>query len=142
MEDVSSVLAIAGRHEACAHVRLVSPLKAPDQGRGRCHACFLNEQAPTRKDMRETDVLVLGRLWRRRYLRYLEYARSHRKPVIYDIDDDSLGIPEGHEDYPRFQKPRVRKAIERFIADADAVTVSTPELAAKLSESPRMASNS
>jgi GT2 family glycosyltransferase/glycosyltransferase involved in cell wall biosynthesis len=56
----------------------------------------------------------------------LRHCRQHRIPLLYDLDDDLLGLPRMHPDARRL-RPLVRD-VERMLRGASAVWVSTPEL--------------
>ncbi len=56
----------------------------------------------------------------------LRHCRQHRILLLYDLDDDLLGLPRTHPDASRL-RPLLRD-IERMLRGASAVWVSTPEL--------------
>lgn len=64
------------------------------------------------------------------YGQVLGAARAQGKPVIYEIDDLLIELPEDHPDVRRYQ-PR-RAPVLAAILQADAVTCTTPELCAVL----------
>lgn len=49
-------------------------------------------------------------------------------PVVVDYDDDLLGIPKDNPFYQSYTKPEIIEAIKFFIAQSDAVIVSTQAL--------------
>lgn len=62
----------------------------------------------------------------------IEYKNIHGTKLIYEIDDDLLGIDENHPDYSEFILKK--KVIEYLLTNADYVTVSTNVLKQKFSK--------
>ncbi len=53
-------------------------------------------------------------------------AKSCGKPVVYELDDLLIELPEVHPDYNRYKS--VRAAVLAAMVEADAVTCSTPAI--------------
>lgn len=66
------------------------------------------------------------------YERIISMARAQAKPVVLDIDDWLLELPENHPDRISHHYAAGLFPILRAIMEADAVTVSTPELAERV----------
>src|SRR5512146_513152 len=62
------------------------------------------------------------------YGRVIETARSHQKPVIYELDDLLVDLPAEHPDVDHYLP--IKPGVIQAVIDADAVTVSTPGLEA------------
>jgi processive 1,2-diacylglycerol beta-glucosyltransferase len=66
------------------------------------------------------------------YERIVSLARAQSKPVVFDLDDWLLELPEKHPDRISHHYAGGLFPILRAIMEADAVTVSTPELAERV----------
>lgn len=74
--------------------------------------------------------MVFQRHHQEELLGKLRYAKSVGIKTIYELDDDILNTPEGFiEPYKFYSDPKVRAGILAFMAEADAMTVSTMPLA-------------
>ncbi|ACK84797.1 glycosyltransferase [Methylorubrum extorquens] len=62
-------------------------------------------------------------------LRILDACSERDLPIVYDLDDDLVDVPDDHI-YADYLLPR-REVVQRFIGAADLVTVSTQPLAEK-----------
>jgi processive 1,2-diacylglycerol beta-glucosyltransferase len=77
----------------------------------------------------EADLIVIQRdfpHWQDAYQEIMGRARALRKPVVYELDDWLLGLPEEHPDYRHYRSTRA--AMLAAIVEADGVTASTATL--------------
>ena len=75
------------------------------------------------------DLIVIQRdfpRWQDAYQEIVGQARAHRKPVIYELDDWLLGLPEEHPDYDHYRAACAAMLVA--IVEADGVTASTTTL--------------
>lgn len=63
-----------------------------------------------------------------RYEKLVKYARTQRKPIVFDIDDLLIEIPEIHPDRLNLTFNHAVLPMIRSISEADLVTVSTKKL--------------
>jgi glycosyltransferase involved in cell wall biosynthesis len=114
---------------ACGYIRLLLPLDHPTTA-----AAFdiILADAETIFD-HHADIIVTQRHAipdEATASRLADHAsRTHAK-LLYDLDDDLLGIPDIHPDARTLQP--FANAVRRMLAVADAVWVSTPGLAGRL----------
>lgn len=77
---------------------------------------------------KQFDIIVVQRI-----LPFLDIllkrAKEHNIKIVYETDDDMLGVEENSPSFSYVEK--YRNSTEEFIENADVVTVSTPTLAAK-----------
>lgn len=119
-----------GRVSPCGSIRLVQPFDvvaggAPD---------LLVEHVDARSVLnRAADVLVCQRHAVATVAeadRLVEHCRRHGMHLVYDLDDDLLGIPDDH---PEAGPLRALAAVVlRLVLAADRVWVATPALAGRL----------
>ena len=84
----------------------------------------------TDRTLRAADIVLLQRLEHPKEYRFLRQARELGKLVVYDTDDNWItGPPAYHPAYESYQSTLIRSTVERFLRQADRVTVSTPALA-------------
>ena len=79
--------------------------------------------------IREADVVVVQRDLPRQqeaFKEILARSREARKPLVYEIDDLLLELPQDHPDYSFYRAARM--AILWAACEADAITVSTSAL--------------
>ena len=62
--------------------------------------------------------------------RFLTHANRLRTPVLYDLDDDLVGLPEDHPEAERLRP--LSAAVATLLGGASLVHVSTPRLAEQL----------
>lgn len=81
--------------------------------------------------IRTSDLVVFQRNFSSRYLAYksvIEEAHKHQIPVIMDLDDNLIGLPQDHPDRKwspfAFELP----ALLHAMMSVDAITVTTPTL--------------
>ncbi len=82
----------------------------------------------------QADLVVIQRDFPRftaAYDEILHRARAEKKPLVYEIDDLLVAVSDAHPNYRAYWD--VLLPILRTMIQADLVTVSTPEMAARLS---------
>ena len=114
---------------ACPVLRLSGPCEVADiallQGAG-----WDGETLEVRPELvDQADLVVVQRDFPRfaeGYAQVIERARRLGKPVVYDLDDLLYDLPADHADVRHYRPARM--AMLLAMAQADAVTVSTPAL--------------
>lgn len=108
-------------------LRLVEPLRLANialiQGND------MEQIAPEK--VTQADIVIIQRdfpRWQTAYQAVIRLARSEGKPVIYEVDDLLLDLPEDHPDRPIYYYSRAVLPMLQAVLEADAVTVSTPAL--------------
>lgn len=115
----------------CAYIRLLQPLDHPAIGGGWTVVLAGAEEALRyRADVFVTQRGAVGDMDAAEAL--IRHCRKHGIALIYDLDDDLRRVPRDHPDADLL-RPRARM-VTRLIRDADALWVSTPALAATLSD--------
>jgi len=113
------------------HLRLVSPLT--QAGVELIQGVSNGRAIP--ENVLKGDVVVIQRHFPSLYNQYreiVELARQGGKPIVYEIDDWLLGLPEEHPDrLHRFYTPSLLPILEAII-EADLVTVPTEALRAQI----------
>jgi len=114
---------------ACAHLRLIGPAQYPASG------IFVMEG--TRWESRSTlrfhsdaDALVIQRDFPRQkdlYQQVIEWAQTKGKPVIYELDDLLIELPDEHPEQAYYAEARL--PMLSALSSANAVVVSTQALA-------------
>ena len=134
----TTVLAVPERLEngalsPCAYIRMLLPLDHPKIGGDmtvvlaeadealRYRADIVMCQRHSAADSATAQLLV-------------EHCRTSRMRLVYDLDDDLLGIPDDHADYAVLA-PR-SLAVAEMVREASGVWVSTPSLRDKLGIAP------
>jgi glycosyltransferase involved in cell wall biosynthesis len=80
--------------------------------------------------MVRSTLIVFQRHHQDGILAKLRYAKSVGIKTIYELDDDLFQTPEGFvEPYKFYSDPKVRAGLIAFLSEADAITVSTMNLA-------------
>ncbi len=74
-------------------------------------------------------ILLLSKEFCRFWICYWPDAKKHGIKVVYETDDDLLGVEKNSPSFEYVDS--VRSQITNFIDNADAVTVTTPNLASK-----------
>ena len=108
-------------------LRLVEPLRLA--GIALIQGNDMDQVAPEKVSL--ADMVVIQRdfpRWETAYQAVIQLARSEGKPVIYEVDDLLLELPEDHPDRPIYYYSRTLLPMLRAILEADAVTASTPAL--------------
>lgn len=115
----------------CAYIRLLQPLDHPAIG-GDFNIVLADaaEALRYRPDIVVTQRYAVGDVAAADAL--IRHCRAHGIALLYDLDDDLRHIPRDHSD-ARLLRPRAR-VVSRMARDADAVWVSTRELAATLAD--------
>lgn len=121
------VLGDEGNYPASTHVRLLRRLYHPSIRRKLHatvqHGCELSAIPPGR------DLVVLQRtaITPARVDGFLAMLAERSLPLVLDLDDDLFALGERHREYGDYLA-----SLERLIAAASLVTVSTPILASRL----------
>jgi glycosyltransferase involved in cell wall biosynthesis len=127
---VVAFTAYAWNH-ALVVLRIVGPLQ--QAGLRLIHGNELDQVYPERVSL--GDVVLIQRDFPRftqQYQEILTRARAEGKPVIYEIDDLLLELPEEHPDRPIYYYTPALFPMLRALVEADAVTTTTPALLAYL----------
>lgn len=114
---------------ACFAIRLAGPLKTI--GWQLVAGDMLDPEAGC---VSKADLVIIHReysAWGKNYKGIVERCRREGKPLIMDIDDLLIDVPEEHFSYPMYFP--MQEDIKRGISEANAVIVSTEELASHLS---------
>lgn len=114
---------------ACSHLRIIGPTYHADSG-VRALEGVRWEQPPTLFTPDEADVVLIQRDFPRHedlYAEVIEWARSTGRPVLYELDDLLVELPEEHPE--RYYYDDSRAAMLTAMKDADGVIVSTQPLA-------------
>ncbi len=115
----------------CSYIRLLQPLSHPAIGADwDVVLADANEALSYRADIVVTQRYAAADLDTAEAL--ISHCRKHGITLLYDLDDDLRHIPRDHPD-AWLLRPRAR-VVTRLLRGADAVWVSTPALAATLSE--------
>lgn len=116
---------------ALAVLRIVAPLRKA--GIDPIHSNPGGQIDPDK--VSQADLVLIQRdfpIHLREYERVVSLARAQSKPVVLDLDDWLLELPERHPDRINHHYAAGLFPILRAIMEADAVTVSTPELAERV----------
>ncbi|HEY4044135.1 MAG TPA: glycosyltransferase, partial [Rhodopila sp.] len=119
-----------GSPSPCAYIRLLQPLDHPAIGGG---FDILLADRETVLDY-DADIIVTQRHAvpdAQSANRLAAHAQRVGAKLLFDLDDDLLSVPPSHPDAAQL-RPRA-SGVRRMLAVADAVWVSTPGLAARLS---------
>jgi len=112
---------------ACGHIRGEIPARA-------LNANFNNIRVDCKTDVLcsdffKTDLMVFQRSHQSDIFQKMLAAKSMGIKTVYEIDDDMLNMPPEFEaPYQFYRKPEVRKIMQDFMCNVDAVTVSTVAL--------------
>ena len=113
---------------ACGYVR--GEVIAREINRGYPNHTMDCKTVACLSDMYKTNLMVFQRHHQEELLGKMRYAKSMGIKTLYELDDDILQTPEGFtEPYKFYADPKVRAGILAFMAEADAMTVSTMPLA-------------
>jgi len=85
-------------------------------------------------DLYRTQVVVFQRFHQPDIFAWLRDCARNGARTVYDLDDDFFNVPEGYEPVLFYNKPKVRKVIEKFLQSVDLVTVSTAPLAREVAK--------
>ena len=131
-----SVVAIPERYPGgaftpCAYIRLLQPLDHPDiGGQWTIVLADAEEALNYRADIFVTQRYAVPDLAAADAL--IRHCHEQGSRLLYDLDDDLRHVPRDHPD-AKLLRPKAR-LISRLVRGAHAVWVSTPALAATLTE--------
>lgn len=80
------------------------------------------------KYLEHADIIVLQRLAHPRWMSLLSFARSKKKCVIFELDDNLLEIPPGYPGHGFLKRIFKKVMLRSYIKKADGVIVSTEKL--------------
>jgi GT2 family glycosyltransferase/glycosyltransferase involved in cell wall biosynthesis len=110
-----------------AHLRLIGPLR---QSGINIINGIENDQIIINR-VSEGDMVIIQREFPKNFESYeqiIEIARKEEKPVVYDLDDLLLYLPENHPDRQSAYYSSSLLPMFQALMEADLVSVSTPKL--------------
>ncbi len=116
-----------GFQDAMAHLRLIAPLNQV----GIHIINGIKNGQPAAELVLDGDIVIVQQDFPRNfddYQKVMEIAKRERKPVVFDLDDLLLFLPENHPDrVARYYAPSLLPMFQALM-EADLVTVATPGL--------------
>lgn len=91
----------------------------------------------TREDLQWAEVVLVGRADSWYEYRLVRRLRSAGKVIAYILDDDLLNISHVSKSASYFQRPEIRKSINRILGLSDALISPSPVLLKKYAPSTR-----
>lgn len=126
---------------SCWHIRANDILQALEPeysltwGVNRTRNWLYKHTAISSRHISSADLIIVQRFFpQRRSRSVMQKLKSAAAPVIFDLDDNLIGLPQDHRDYPCLFKAGALQEMQAFAPWADAVTVSTPALAEEMSK--------
>lgn len=123
-------------NHACWHIRLKDPIDAihdyvPHLGVKYYNYPFFRHKSITGRHVASSEIILVQRYFPQpKTAALLERIKRSDAAVIFDLDDDLIHMPQTHNDYKTLEATTPYMA--DFAIHADAVTVSTKELAASM----------
>jgi glycosyltransferase involved in cell wall biosynthesis len=124
---------------SCWHIRLHDPLEALKRefsvtwGVNHTRNWLYKHTAISSRYISSADLIVVQRFFPQRRTRsVMQKLKTASAPVIFDLDDNLLGLPEDHGYYPSLFKVQALQEMKAFAPYADAISVSTPVLAKEM----------
>ena len=106
----------AGRWSPCAYIRLLQPLTHPSiAARVDVHVVDAREALRYRSDLLITQRTAVADLAQAEAL--IDHCRRHGIRLVYDLDDDLMGIGSSHPDWEQLRA--LRPVIVRMIEEAE-----------------------
>lgn len=130
-----AVLSVEDPRQACPQLRLISPLISLSE---RIDACWAGHARNSRYEydpslLKAADLIIVQREFPTHGTRaLLESILRSGKPVVYEMDDLLIDLPHANPNRERMDSNR--EEMIALLRRADALTVSTEELAACLRE--------
>ena len=125
---------------SCWHIRANDPLQALATdyaitwGVNRTRNWLYKHTAISSRHIASADLIIVQRFFpQRRTKAVMQKLKSAAAPVIFDLDDNLIGLPQDHRDYPCLFKAQALQEMQAFAPYADAITVSTSVLAEEMS---------
>jgi glycosyltransferase involved in cell wall biosynthesis len=119
----------AGQWSPCAYIRLLQPLTHPSIAK-RIDAHVVDERQALyyKADLLITQRTAVPSLAHAQAL--IDHCRRHGIKLVYDLDDDLLGIGSTHPDWEQLRA--LHPVILRLVEEADSVLVATEMLRRKV----------
>jgi processive 1,2-diacylglycerol beta-glucosyltransferase len=124
---------LAPWESALAMLRIVGPIEAAKIRLIR----GINDELISTKELPQADIALIQRDFaklRSEYEKILLQSKKGNKPIVFDLDDLLLELPNNHPDMNLKYLPETFLPIVRSILEADAVTASTQPLCDYLKE--------
>lgn len=112
---------------AVEYYRVIAPLKAA----GITRVSGIEENTVLPETIETCDLVLLNRDFPRSFKNYqivLDYAHRYGKPIVLDMDDHLLALPENHIHRIEGSYADALLPIMHALYTADAITVTTPYL--------------
>jgi len=87
-----------------------------------------------RRSVARADIIVICRVLSAAFARILEWAKSAGTPLIYELDDNLVDVPEDIPGLEYARDPAVRRLLIDGLRAAKVVRVYSPALRARLAE--------